>query len=51
MAADFIIGHLTAVAGAGHMCGTSQVLLAGMSSGFPQGTPVFAAPTDWLISI
>ena len=27
-------------------CGTSQVLLAGVSGGFSPGTPVFAPPTD-----
>ena len=27
-------------------CGTSQVLLAGVSGGFDPGTPVFAPPTD-----
>ena len=27
-------------------CGTSQVLLAGVSGGFSPGTPVLAPPTD-----
>ena len=31
-------------------CETSQVLLAGVSGGFSQGSPVFAPPTDWPIS-
>ena len=29
---------------------TSQVLLAGVSSSFSRGFPVFAPPTDWPIS-
>ena len=32
--------------GARVTCGTSQVLLAGVSGGFSPGTPVFASPTD-----
>ena len=32
--------------GARVTCGTSQVLLAGVSGGFSPGTPVFAPPTD-----
>ena len=32
--------------GARVTCGTSQVLLAGVSGGFFPGTPVFAPPTD-----
>ena len=32
--------------GARVKCGTSQVLLAGVSGGFSPGTPVFAPPTD-----
>ena len=32
--------------GARVTCGTSQVLLAGVSSGFSPGAPVFAIPTD-----
>ena len=32
--------------GARGTCGTSQVLLAGMSGGFSSGTQVFAPPTD-----
>ena len=31
-------------------CETSQVLLAGVSGGFP-GVPTFCPPTDWLVSI
>ena len=31
-------------------CETSQVLLAGVSGGFPRGSPVFAPPTDWPVS-
>ena len=31
-------------------CETSQVLLAGVSGGFSQGSPVFAPPTDWPVS-
>ena len=30
---------------------TSHVLLAGVSGGFSPGTPVFAPPTDWFVSI
>ena len=37
--------------GARVTCGTSQVLLAGVSGGFSPGTPVFAPPTDWFVSI
>ena len=37
--------------GARVTCGTSQVLLAGVSGGFSPGTPVFAPPTDWSVSI
>ena len=36
--------------GAEFTCGTSQVLLAGVSGGFSPGTPVFAPPTDWPVS-
>ena len=32
--------------GARVTCGTSQVLLAGLSGGFSPGTPVFTPPTD-----
>ena len=32
--------------GARVTCGTSQILLAGVSGGFSPGTPVFAPPTD-----
>ena len=35
-----------ALLGARVTCGTSQVLLAGVSGGFSPGTPVFAPPTD-----
>ena len=47
--------HLTAVTGVGSSpalatCETSQVLLAGVSGGFPGVLP-FAPPTDWLLSI
>ena len=47
--------HLTAVSGVGSSpalatCETSQVLLAGVSGGFSQGSPVFAPPTDWPVS-
>ena len=31
-------------------CETSQVLLADVSGGFSRGSPVFAPPTDWLVS-
>ena len=37
--------------GAWVTCGTSIVLLAGVSGGFSPGTPVFATPTDWFVSI
>ena len=48
--------NLTAVAGVGSSptrvtCGTSQVLLAGVSDGFLGVLPRFAPPTDWLVSI
>ena len=33
------------------ICETSHVLLAGVSGGFSLGTPVFAPPTDWFVSI
>ena len=36
--------------GARFTCGTSQVLLAGVSGGFSPGTPVFAPPTDRFVS-
>ena len=47
--------HLTAVSDvvsgpALATCETSQVLLAGVSSGFSRGSPVFAPPTDWPVS-
>ena len=29
---------------------TSQVLLAGVSGGFPRASPVFAPPSDWPVS-
>ena len=49
------LDHFTAVSGVGLSpalvrCGTSQVLLAGVPGGFSWGSPVFAPPTDWLVS-
>ena len=48
-------GNILAVSGVGSSpalatCETSQVLLAGVSGGFSRGSPVFAPPTDWLVS-
>ena len=47
--------HLTAVSGVGSSpalatCETSQVLLAGVSGGFPGVLP-FRPPIDWLVSM
>ena len=47
--------HLTAVSGVGSSpalatCETSQVLLAGVSGGFPGVLP-FRPPMDWLVSM
>ena len=49
------IVHLTAVSGVGSSpalatCETSQVLLAGVSGGFPGVLP-FRPPIDWLVSM
>ena len=48
-------GNLTAVSGVGSSpalatCETSQVLLAGVSGGFPGVLP-FRPPIDWLVSM
>ena len=47
--ADISLPHLT-IRSHVATCGTSQVLLAGVSGGFSRGSPVFAPPTDWLVS-
>ena len=49
------LDHLIAVSGVGSSpvlatCETSQFLLAGVPGGFPQGSPIFAPPTDWPFS-
>ena len=49
------VAHLTAVSGVGSSpalatCETSQVLLAGVSGGFPRVLP-FRPPIDWLVSM
>ena len=49
------LNHLTAVSGVGSSpalatCETSQVLLAGVSGGFPGVLP-FRPPIDWLVSM
>ena len=49
------IDHLTAVSGVGSSpalatCETSQVLLVGVSGGFPGVLP-FRPPIDWLVSM
>ena len=49
------LDHLTAVSGVGSShalatCETRQVLLAGVSRGFP-GYSRFAPPMDWLVSM
>ena len=49
------LNHLAAVSGVGSSpalatCETSQVLLAGVSGGFPGVLP-FRPPIDWLVSM
>ena len=52
---SYSFDHLTAVSGVGSSpalatCETSQVLLAGVSGGFPGVLP-FRPPIDWLVSM
>ena len=50
-----VLFQIIAVSGVGlspalATCETSQVLPAGVPGGFSQSSPVFAPPTDWLVS-